>query len=83
MASALGGAAGGAGSAMGPWGKAIRAGVGLLGSFFGGRKAAKQRRKMNRYLNTQDAENNHTLETRNISQSCTGPVLCQSPGIYA
>ena len=38
-------------------GAAIGAGVGLVGSIFGGSKAAKQRRKMNRYLNEQDAEN--------------------------
>jgi len=38
-------------------GAAIGAGVGLAGSIFGGSKAAKQRRKMNRYLNEQDAEN--------------------------
>lgn len=36
---------------------AIGAGVGLIGSIFGGSKAAKQRQKMNRYLNEQDAEN--------------------------
>lgn len=38
-------------------GAAIGAGVGLIGSIFGGSKAAKQRQKMNRYLNEQDAEN--------------------------
>jgi len=38
-------------------GAAIGAGIGLAGSIFGGSKAAKQRRKMNRYLNEQDAEN--------------------------
>ncbi len=38
-------------------GAAIGAGVGLGASIFGGSKAAKQRRKMNRYLNEQDAEN--------------------------
>lgn len=38
-------------------GAAIGAGVGLIGSIFGGSKAAKQRQKMNRYLNEQDTEN--------------------------
>ncbi|NDV77855.1 hypothetical protein [Dysgonomonas sp. 511] len=38
-------------------GAAIGAGLGLAGSIFGGNKAGKQRRKMNQYLNTQDAEN--------------------------
>lgn len=38
-------------------GSAIGAGVGLVGSIFGGSKAAKQRLKMRRYLNEQDAEN--------------------------
>lgn len=38
-------------------GAAIGAGVGLATSIFGGSKAAKQRRKMNSYLNEQDAEN--------------------------
>lgn len=38
-------------------GAAIGAGVGLAGSIFGGRKAAKQRRKMERYLNQQDTDN--------------------------
>lgn len=38
-------------------GAAIGAGAGLVGSIFGGNKAAKQRRKMRRYLNEQDAEN--------------------------
>jgi len=69
MASALSGATGGAatGSALGPWGTAIGAGVGLLGSFFGGRKAAKQRRKMNQYLNTQDTENKAWYNTNALS----------------
>ncbi|NDW19421.1 hypothetical protein D0T53_10945 [Dysgonomonas sp. 216] len=38
-------------------GAAIGAGAGLATSIFGGSKAAKQRRKMDRYLNQQDAEN--------------------------
>lgn len=38
-------------------GAAIGAGLGLAGSIFGGIKASKQRKKMNRYLNEQDAEN--------------------------
>ena len=59
MSGELQGAASGAaaGSTFGPWGAAIGAGVGLLGSIWGGSKAAKQRRKMNQYLNQQDAEN--------------------------
>lgn len=38
-------------------GAAIGAGLGLAGSIFGGIKAANERKKMNRYLNQQDAEN--------------------------
>ncbi len=38
-------------------GAAIGAGVGLVGSIFGGNKASKERRKMNQYLNQQDADN--------------------------
>ncbi|MDR1089937.1 MAG: hypothetical protein LBL79_02585 [Prevotella sp.] len=38
-------------------GAAINAGIGLAGSIFGGINAAKQRRKMNQYLNQQDTEN--------------------------
>lgn len=57
--SALGGAGKGAaaGAALGPWGAAIGGAIGLAGSLFGGNKAAKQRKKMERYLNQQDAEN--------------------------
>lgn len=40
-----------------PIAAAVSGGIGLIGSIFGGSKAAKQRRKMNRYLNQQDAEN--------------------------
>jgi hypothetical protein len=36
---------------------AIGAGVGLLGSLWGGSKAGQERKKMNNYLNQQDAEN--------------------------
>lgn len=59
VGSALGGAGKGAaaGAAFGPWGAAIGGAVGLVGSLFGGNKAAKQRKKMENYLNTQDAEN--------------------------
>lgn len=46
-----------AGAAFGPWGAAIGGAVGLVGSLFGGNKAAKQRKKMERYLNKQDADN--------------------------
>lgn len=35
----------------------IGAGAGLVGSIFGGNKAAKQRKAMDRYLNQQDADN--------------------------
>ena len=38
-------------------GAAIGAGLGLAGSLFGGYKAAKQRREINKRLNEQDAEN--------------------------
>jgi len=38
-------------------GAAIGAGVGLATSLFGGIQAANQRRKMNKYLNQQDTEN--------------------------
>lgn len=38
-------------------GAAIGAGLGLAGGIFGGIKASKQRKKMNRYLNEQDADN--------------------------
>lgn len=38
-------------------GAAISGGLGLAGSIFGGIKASRQRKKMNRYLNEQDAEN--------------------------
>ncbi|MFT3994392.1 MAG: hypothetical protein QM660_08795 [Dysgonomonas sp.] len=38
-------------------GAAIGAGVGLATSIFGGSKAAKQRKKMERYLNQQDTDN--------------------------
>lgn len=47
----------GKGAALGPWGAAAGAAVGLVGSLFGGNKAAKQRKKMERYLNKQDADN--------------------------
>lgn len=59
VGSALGGAGKGAaaGAAFGPWGAAIGGAVGLVGSLFGGNKAAKQRKKMEKYLNQQDAEN--------------------------
>jgi hypothetical protein len=59
VGSALGGAGKGAaaGASFGPWGAAIGGAVGLVGSLFGGNKAAEQRRKMSRYLDKQDAEN--------------------------
>lgn len=59
VGSALGGAGKGAatGATFGPWGAAIGGAVGLVGSLFGGNKAAKQRKKMEKYLNQQDAEN--------------------------
>jgi len=36
---------------------AISAGIGAIGSLFGGNKAKKERKRMERYLNQQDAEN--------------------------
>lgn len=40
-----------------PIGSIVSGGVGLIKGIFGGSKAAKQRKKMDRYLNQQDAEN--------------------------
>lgn len=59
VGSAIGGAGQGAaaGASFGPWGAAIGGAVGLLGSLFGGNKAAKQRKKMEKYLNQQDTDN--------------------------
>lgn len=57
--NALGGAAKGAaaGAAFGPWGAVIGGAVGLGASLISGNKAAKKRRKMEGYLDQQDAEN--------------------------
>ena len=59
VGSALGGAGKGAaaGAALGPWGAVAGGVIGLGASLFGGNKAAKQRKKMEKYLNQQDAEN--------------------------
>jgi len=51
------------------FGSLFSAGVGALGSIFGGNKAAKQRRKMNRYLNQQDAENTAFYNTNVLSDA--------------
>lgn len=55
------------GAAFGPWGAAIGGVVGLAGSLFGGGKAAQQRKKMERYLNKQDADNKAWYNTNALS----------------
>lgn len=46
-----------AGMALGPWGAAVGGAVGLIGGIFGANKAAKQRRKIERYWDGQAGEN--------------------------
>lgn len=58
VGGALKGAGSGAaaGAAFGPWGAVIGGAIGLAGSLIGGNKAAKQRKRMEQYLNKQESD---------------------------